>query len=52
MLFSLGFYCKLNASSNTPDDDITGGPCHKGKYCPPDSVEGVDCPEGVLITSY
>jgi hypothetical protein len=47
-MFFSGFYCKLNASSNTPDDHITGGPCHPGKYCPAGSVEGKDCPKGML----
>ena len=48
MLFPLGFYCKLNSSSNTPNDNITGGPCPKGKFCPRGSYEGDNCPEGML----
>jgi hypothetical protein len=50
MLFLSGFYCKLNASSVTPNDNITGGQCPKGKYCPRGSVEGDDCPKGLLTT--
>ena len=50
--YFLGFYCKLNASSNTPVDNITGGPCPEGKYCPAGSVVGENCPNGVLSYSY
>ena len=49
MFLLSGFYCKLNASSNTPNDNVTGGPCPKGKFCPRGSVEGEDCPNGLFI---
>ena len=47
-VFFSGYYCKQNVSSISPDDGITGGPCRQGKYCPAGSVEGENCPNGVI----
>jgi hypothetical protein len=43
---SAGYYCKQGASSATPAESDSGGPCKSWGYCPPSSTRTLPCPPG------
>ncbi|CAK8677709.1 unnamed protein product [Clavelina lepadiformis] len=43
-----GFFCTLGASFNAPTDNITGGICPVGKFCPNNTQVPEPCPAGTF----
>ena len=43
---SAGYYCRYKAETATPIDEITGGICPRGGYCPEGSSIQANCPPG------
>ena len=46
-----GYYCVLEANTNTPVDGVTGDVCPVGHYCPEMSSDIVPCPTGTYVNS-
>ncbi|KAE8295325.1 hypothetical protein D5F01_LYC06251 [Larimichthys crocea] len=43
------YYCVEGATTSTPTDGITGGPCPEGSYCPKGAVRPVPCDPGTYV---